>query len=79
MHLIRATEDFVLKTLPYPGFPILLHEDMSSAESANAFMRYYLTRGSISSKQSWPPTGRAMYDYFSFLEGVLPRFHGRLG
>ena len=68
MHLIRATEDFVLKTLPYPGFPILLHEDMSSAEAANAFMRYYLTRGSISSKQSWPPTGRAMYDYFSFLE-----------
>lgn len=68
MHLIWATEEFFLKTRPYPGFPILLHEDMRSAEPANAFMRYYLTRGRIGSKQSWPPTGRAMYDYFSFLE-----------
>jgi integrase/recombinase XerD len=68
MHLIWATEEFVLKTRPYPGFPILLHEDMRSTEAANAFMRYYLTRGRIGSKQSWPPTGRAMYDYFSFLE-----------
>jgi integrase len=68
MHLIWATEEFLLKTRPYPGFPILLHEDLSSAEAPNAFMRYYLTRGRIGSKQSWPPTGRAMYDYFSFLE-----------
>ena len=34
MHLIWATEEFVLKTRPYPGFPILLHEDMRSAEPA---------------------------------------------
>jgi integrase len=68
MHLIWATEEFVLKTRPYPGFPILLDGAMRSVESANSFMRYYLTRGAIGSKQSWPPTGRAMYDYFSFLE-----------
>ena len=68
MHLIWATQEFTLQTRPYPGFPILLDEEMRSAEAANAFMRYYLMRGRIRSEQSWPSTGRAMYDYFSFLE-----------
>lgn len=35
---------------------------------ANQFLRHYLTRGVIGSAQSWPSTGRALYDYFGFLE-----------
>lgn len=31
-------------------------------------MRWYLSRGSIGSAKSWPSTGRALYDYFSYLE-----------
>lgn len=52
----------------YPGLPILLFDDMSSCAPANEFMRYYLLRGAIGSKRSWPSTGRALYDYFSFLQ-----------
>ncbi|CDN87622.1 tyrosine-type recombinase/integrase [Hydrogenophaga intermedia] len=68
MHLIYATEDFKLAGRPRPGFPILLWEDMGSCWEANEFLRYYLSRGSIGSQKSWPSTGRALYDYFSFLE-----------
>lgn len=68
MHLITATEDFKIASQPMRGFPILLWEDMRSCWEANAFLRYYLMRGAIGSRKSWEPTGRAMYDYFSFLE-----------
>lgn len=68
MHLIVATENFKLAGRPRVGFPILLWEDMSSCQQANEFLRYYLLRGAIGSSKSWEPTGRAMYDYFGFLE-----------
>lgn len=68
MHLIWATKEFTIEGLPHPGFPIVLYESMESAVEVNQFLRQYLTRGVIGSKQSWPSTGRAMYDYFGFLE-----------
>ncbi|HDR8961663.1 site-specific integrase [Burkholderia vietnamiensis] len=68
MHLISSTEEFVLTTRPVPGFPIILWEDMRSCEPANAFLRYYLTRGAIGSQKTWGQTGQALYDYFGFLE-----------
>lgn len=68
MHLIEATEDFRIAGRPKPGFPIVLWEDMRSCSEANTFLRYYLARGAIESKKSWGSIGRAMYDYFGFLE-----------
>ena len=68
MHLIWANEDFIIGGQPYPGFPIILHESMESAVEVNQFLRHYLTRGVIGSERSWPNTGRALYDYFGFLE-----------
>jgi integrase/recombinase XerD len=68
MHLIWATSDFTIAGWPYPGFPIVLHDSMESAVEVNQFLRHYLTRGVIGSEQSWPSTGRALYDYFGFLE-----------
>src|ERR1700730_3123405 len=68
MHLIQATADFKITGQPRPGFPIVLWEDMRSCWEANEFLRYYLMRGAIGSKKSWNPTGRAIYDYFGFLE-----------
>jgi integrase/recombinase XerD len=68
MELVWATEDFVIAGQPYTGFPILLWDSMESCPPANQFFRYYLLRGAIGSKRSWPSTGRAMYDYFSFLQ-----------
>ena len=68
MHLLKATADFKITGQPKAGFPIVLYEDMSSCEEANLFLRHYLARGQIGSKASWEPTGRAMYDYFGFLE-----------
>lgn len=68
MHLIVATSDFKIRGRPYPGFPIVLYDSMESAIEVNQFLRHYLTRGTIGSEQSWPSTGRALYDYFGFLD-----------
>lgn len=68
MELVWATEDLVIAGQPYPGFPILLWESMESCVPANQFFRHYLLRGAIGSRQSWPSTGRALYDFFSFIQ-----------
>ena len=68
MELVWGTEDFVIAGQPYQGFPILLWDSMESCTQANLFFRRYLLRGEIGSKQSWPSTGRALYDFFSFLQ-----------
>lgn len=68
MHLVWSTSDFQLARQSKAGFPILLLEDMNSFAEANEFLRHYLARGAIGSTKSWLPTGRAVYDFFSFLE-----------
>lgn len=68
MELVWATEEFLIAGRPYPGFPILLDDHMASFIPANEFFRSYLLRGAIGSKRSWPCVGRALYDYFSFLQ-----------
>lgn len=68
MRLIFATSDFVISGHPYPGFPILLTDDMAGCAAVNQFFRFYLLRGAIGSKKSWANTGQALYDYFSFLQ-----------
>jgi len=68
MHLVAANENFLIAATARPGFPILLHEDMTSCREVNKFLREYLMRGSIGSEKSWGPISRALYDYYSFLE-----------
>jgi site-specific recombinase XerD len=68
MYLIKATDDYVLAGLPMEGFPIVLWEDLTSCIEVNEFLRFYLSRGAIESKRSWEAIGRALYDYFGFLE-----------
>ncbi|HBP5921705.1 TPA: site-specific integrase [Pseudomonas aeruginosa] len=68
MELVWATEELVIAGQPYAGFPILLWDSMDSCIPANRFFRHYLLRGTIGSKRSWPSTGRALYDFFSFLQ-----------
>ncbi|BAW27001.1 tyrosine-type recombinase/integrase [Pseudomonas putida] len=68
MELVWGTKDFVMAGQSYEGFPILLWDSMESCSQANQFFRHYLIRGQIGSKQSWPSTGRALYDFFSFLQ-----------
>ena len=68
MELVWATEDLVIAGRPYTGFPILLWDTMENCVPANDFLRHYLLRGAIGSMKSWPSTGRALYDFFSFLQ-----------
>jgi len=68
MELVWATEDLVITGQPYSGFPILLWDSMECCVPVNQFFRHYLLRGEIGSKRSWPSTGRALYDFFSFLQ-----------
>ncbi|UVE67739.1 tyrosine-type recombinase/integrase [Burkholderia pyrrocinia] len=68
MRLISSTSDFLISGRPYPGFPILLWDNMEGCRPVNEFFRFYLLRGAIGSKKSWINTARALYDYFSFLQ-----------
>lgn len=68
MELVWATKDLVIAGRPYTGFPILLWDTMESCVPANDFLRHYLLRGAIGSIKSWPSTGRALYDFFNFLQ-----------
>lgn len=68
MELVWATEDLKIAGRSYAGFPILLWDTMESCIPANDFFRHYLLRGTIGSVKSWPSTGRALYDFFSFLQ-----------
>lgn len=68
MELIWSTQDLIIGGRPFEGFPILLWDTMESCIPVNAFFRHYLLRAAIGSKKSWPNTGRALYDYFSFLQ-----------
>ncbi|WP_296180005.1 tyrosine-type recombinase/integrase [Pseudomonas sp. UBA1879] len=68
MELVWANHDFLIARRPYAGFPILLWDSMKSCTPVNQFFRCYLIRGDIRSKRSWPSTGRALYDFFSFLQ-----------
>jgi site-specific recombinase XerD len=68
MELVWGTKDFVIAGQPYQEFPILLWDSMESCTHANQFFRHYLLRGKIGSSNSWPNTGRALYDFFSFLQ-----------
>ena len=68
MELVWATEELLMAGRPYPGFPILLWDTMESCVPVNDFIRDYLLDGEIGSRKSWASTGRAMYDFFSFLQ-----------
>ena len=68
MELVWATKELVIDGHRYPNFPILLWDTMRSCTPANDFFRHYLLRGTIGSKKSWPSIGRALYDFFSFLQ-----------
>ncbi|WP_085709503.1 MULTISPECIES: site-specific integrase [unclassified Pseudomonas] len=68
MELTWSTEAFIMSGRSYSGFPILLWDSMNSCNPANSFFRYYLKRGTIASKKTWPSIGRALYDFFSFLQ-----------
>jgi integrase/recombinase XerD len=70
MKLIKATEEFVLGGVSYPGFPVLLDGDMEIVKPAMHFLVYQcITCGRVGSVHSWWTYGQAMYDYFGFLEG----------
>lgn len=77
MRLINATKDLIIGGRPYPGFPLLLWDDMCSCVEANQFLRYYLLRGAIGSPKSWASTGRALYDFFSFLQAHELTWNGQ--
>lgn len=68
MELIWASDDFTLGGKSYAGFPLLLSEEMESFTPVNMFLRHHILKGRVKSKKSWASIGRAMYDYFSFLE-----------
>ncbi|MGE8327118.1 tyrosine-type recombinase/integrase [Pseudomonas urmiensis] len=68
MELIWASDDFTLGGKAYAGFPLLLNAEMESFTPANMFLRHHILKGRVKSKKSWASVGRAMYDYFSFLE-----------
>lgn len=71
MRLIKATEDFSLNNHSYSGFPLIVNSEMELVNEVHQFLVYYcITRGRVSSKNSWWKYGQDLYDYFAFLEGA---------
>ena len=69
MNLILATDEFVINKLSYPGFPLILNEDMELVPEIFEFLvKECITRGRVESRHTWKAYGQSMYDYFSFLE-----------
>jgi len=66
--LLTATDDLVIGGHARAGFPLLFWDTMEFCVQADDFFRYYLLRAEIASRKSWESTGRALYDYFSFLQ-----------
>ncbi len=69
MLLIKATEEFILKGISYPDFPLVLDDGMNIVPEVLKFLIYEcITRGRVNSLHSWWAFGQAMYDYMGFLE-----------
>jgi integrase/recombinase XerD len=68
MRLLAATDDLVIGGFACLGFPVLFWDSMELCVEVNAFLKSYLLRAAITSRKSWEGTGRALYDYFSFLQ-----------
>jgi|TARA_B110000902_G_scaffold267089_1_gene358129 site-specific recombinase XerD len=69
MRLFFATDSFKIDHQPYPGFPILAHDDMTTFREGFKFLSYrLLKRGRVLSKNSWVTYGRDLYDFFPFLD-----------
>lgn len=69
MKLIFATDSLKIDNQPYAGFPILVHDDMTTFREGFKFLRYRLIkRGRVLSTNSWVTYGRDLYDYFATLD-----------
>lgn len=71
MLLIKATPEFELHGISYPEFPLLFDKDMVLHWEAHEFLKHHLLmRGRVQSHKTWDTYGRALYDYFGFLEAA---------
>ena len=69
MKLIFSTDSFKVGNHSYSGFPILLHDDMTTFIEGLQFLLYYcVQRGRVASKNSWVTYGRDFYDFFAFVD-----------
>jgi integrase/recombinase XerD len=68
VRLVLATEAFKLHHVSYPGFPIILDDEMRIIDEAHAFLVQVCIRaGSARSKRSWERYGRDLYDFFGYV------------
>lgn len=69
MDLVLASDDFKVRNISYPEFPILVNEEGEIVSQALDFLIYHcLKRGRVESQQSWRTYGQDMYDFLSFCE-----------
>lgn len=69
MDLILASDDFKVRNIGYPEFPILVDSKGEIVSQALDFLIYHcLKRGSVQSKGSWRTYGQDLYDFLSFCE-----------
>jgi|APLak6261703504_1056268.scaffolds.fasta_scaffold01021_1 integrase/recombinase XerD len=69
MELVATTEEFEIRGIAYPGFPLILDRDMNLVPELFDFLiKQCIKRGRVQSVHSWKAYGQSMYDFFSFLE-----------
>lgn len=69
MDLVLSSDDFKVRDISYPEFPILINDQGEIETQALDFLIYHcLKRGSVQSQNSWRTYGQDLYDFFSFCE-----------
>jgi len=68
MRLLFATGELVVGGRKYPGFPLLIDDDGSAMEPAQSFLWDHLSHGRRQKKGTWANIGRALFDFFAYVE-----------
>ena len=69
LRLVLADKNLVVQGRCFEGFPLLINDDGDELQPAQGWLWDVLGKsGRISSLLTWESYGRAMYDFFSFLQ-----------
>ena len=69
MQLIKSSNEFTVKGMPYPNMPILIDSDCEIVKPVFQFIVYLTIQDArIQSQKTITNYASALYDYFSFIE-----------
>ena len=69
MRYVLTSSEFVYGMHPRPGFPLILDDEMESAEPFHSYLMWRLLgKGAALDQKTWEAYGRAIWDFARFLQ-----------